>query len=167
MLTEASVDAGACCQQTPVLTELDMPAKLLLLMLSVLPSSVNTVLCSQCGRVLFSLQHEHTWADDAFNGAEQKGLVMLDISGGKEKARIPVFNTVDDEGPRAGLQYIRHVVMTTQPAYEIKTTTVSCNCIQPCSHMVTRLRYTKQHGCVVYSVYSVCRQKGRLLKQTS
>ena len=39
--------------------------------------------------------------------AGQKGLVMLDISGGKESIRIPVFNTVDNEGPPADLQYIR------------------------------------------------------------
>ena len=39
--------------------------------------------------------------------AGQKGLVMLDISGGKERIRIPVFNSIDDEGPPADLQYIR------------------------------------------------------------
>ena len=39
--------------------------------------------------------------------AGRAGLVLLDISGGKEARRIPVFNQVDADKPPTDLNYIR------------------------------------------------------------
>lgn len=48
-------------------------------------------------------------ADEACNGgAGQPGLLLLDISGGKENRCIPVFNTVDGDQAPSDLHYIRY-----------------------------------------------------------
>lgn len=39
--------------------------------------------------------------------SERPGLLLLDISHDVENRRIPVFNTVDEDQPPTGLQYIR------------------------------------------------------------
>ena len=40
--------------------------------------------------------------------AGRAGLLVLDISGGKESRRIPVFNQVDEAQPPTDLEYIRY-----------------------------------------------------------
>lgn len=43
--------------------------------------------------------------------AGRAGLLVLDISGGKESRRIPVFNQVDVDQPPTDLEYIRYPCM--------------------------------------------------------
>ena len=91
---------------------------------------VRTTLSSFLHQILFwqsALQQEH--ADSAARGratfaaqlpqrchanhcgcrvSGRPGLLLLDISHDVENRRIPVFNTVDDDQPPTGLQYIRY-----------------------------------------------------------
>ncbi len=117
-------------------------------------NQVPTILSSSPHDVLFwqsALQQEH--ADSAAKGRAtfaahppqhchanlcgcddlgRPGLLLLDISHDIENRRIPVFNTVDDDQPPTGLQYIRYCHAAFQVCQHCAAANLQQLCFQAC-----------------------------------